>query len=92
MTVCINHEKLLNPVLMEQLLGRLHLNALADRNQLFGHQFRDRLGWVVGETHIAVRDDTHELAVFARYHGNSGNRFPVHDRQRIGQGLIGGGW
>ncbi len=88
MAVLINHQQLLDPVLVEELFRRLHLDTLADRHQLLGHQFLDRLRRIAGEAHIAVRDDAHQRTVAARDHGNTGNRLPVHDRERVGQRLV----
>ncbi len=75
--VVIDHDQALDPVLVKQAAGLGRVGALANRDDLAGHQFGDRLVIVLGEADIAVGDDADQLRRPALGtgldHGNAGN-------------------
>jgi hypothetical protein len=77
-------------VLVQQALGLVAVDVLAHGDQpLLGHEGPHELGLVVGEAHVAVGQDAHELAAAALDHGNAGDLVLLHQGERIGQGLFG---
>ena len=74
----VDHQQLLDAVLMQQPLGLLLADALAHRDQLvLGHQLGDALARILGEAHVAVGQDADQLAghavAGALDHRNAGN-------------------
>jgi hypothetical protein len=64
--VLIDHEKFLDAVLVQQLLGFPHRHILAHRDEaVLGHQLAHRLARVLGETHVAIGEDAAKLARLA---------------------------
>ena len=55
--VLVDHDELLDPVLMQQPPRLVLADALADGDDLARHQFADRLARIVGEAHVAVGED-----------------------------------
>ena len=73
----VDHEQLLDAVLMEEALGFLHADALAHRDELLlGHQLVDRLVRIGGEAHVAVGEDADELAVAPPFRAGSTTGMP----------------
>ena len=74
----VDHDQLLDPVLVQQPARLVLADALADGDDLAGHQFGDRLARIVGEAHVAVGEDADELRRLAVRpaldHRNAGNR------------------
>ncbi len=67
--VFIHNRQLFDPVTAQNLLGLLHGGAHRGRNQvLLGHHIADHLGKIGEETHVAVGEDTHQLAIAADGH------------------------
>ena len=63
MAFAVHHEKLLDPVLVQQALGLFLLHVLLYRDEVFPrHQFIDLLAGIGGETHIAVCQDADKAA------------------------------
>ncbi len=89
--VVVHHEKLLDPVLVQEPAGLVAGDALADRDQIFlGHQLGDALATIGGEADVAVGDDPDELAgrIAALDHRDAGDPVALHQVQGLGQGLI----
>ena len=53
------------------------------------HQLADPLARVAGEAHVAVGEDADELAVAVLDHRDAGDAVVGHQRQRVGQRLVG---
>ena len=59
----VDHQQLLDAVLVQQALGLVLADALAHRDQpVLGHQLGDRLARIGGEAHVAVGEDADQLA------------------------------
>ena len=85
----VDHQQLLDAALVQEPLGLVRAHAFAHRDQLLlGHQRADRRGVVGGEADVAVGQDADQLAV-ALDHRNAGDLVLRHQRQRVGQGLVG---
>ena len=70
------------------------VDALAHRDQpVLGHQLGDGLLRVGGEADVAIGQDADELALVALRpaldHRNAGDGIMLHQRQRVGQRLVG---
>ena len=81
--VAVDHQKLLDPVLVQQALGLGLADALAHRDEIvLGHQLGDFLPAVGGETHVAVGENADEPAgapvAAALDHRNAGNAMLLH--------------
>ena len=75
---------------MQQFLGLLALDALADRDQIvLRHQLAHRLRRVAGEADIAVGEDAGQLAGFLLDDGNAGDMVLRHQAQRLAQRGVG---
>ena len=62
----VDHDQLLDPVLVQQAARLVLADALADRDHLAGHQLGHRLARIVGEAHVAVGEDADEPAPACR--------------------------
>ena len=90
----VDHQELLDAVLVQQALGLLLADALAHRDQLvLGHQLGDRLARVGGEAHVAVGEDADELAglavAAALHHRDAGDAVRLHQLERVGERRVG---
>ena len=94
----VDHEQLLDAMLMQQALGFLHADGFADGDEpLLGHQLVDRLVRIGGEAHVAVGEDADELAVAAAvlrrlHHRDAGDLMVGHQLQRFGKARAWDGW
>ena len=63
----VDHQQLLDPVLVQQALGLLLADAFAHRDQaVLGHQLGDLLAGIGGEAHVAIGEDADQLAGLCR--------------------------
>ena len=90
----VDHQQLLDAVLVQQPLGLVLADALAHRDQvLLGHQLGDLLPRIGGEAHVAVGEDADQLAGAPLPppldHRNAGDAVLLHQRQRVGQRRVG---
>ena len=88
--VAVDHQQLLDAVLVQEPLGLVLADALAHRDQLLlGHQLGNLLPPVGGKAHVAVGEDADQLAgaavAAALDHRNAGNVVLLHQRQRVGE-------
>ena len=89
----VDHQQLLDAVLVQKLLGFLLIDIFADRDQsVLGHQFGNLLPRVGGEAHVAIGENADELArtfalavAAALDNRNAGNAIFLHQRQRFGE-------
>ena len=86
----VDDHKLLDAVLVQQALGLVLTDALADGDQLvLGHQLRDPLARVGGEAHVAIGEDADELAglavAAAVHHRDAGDAVRLHQLERVRQ-------
>ena len=93
----VDHQQLLDAVLMQQPLGFVLADAFADRDQpVLGHQLGDGLTHVGGEAHVAVGQDADQLAglavAAALHHRDAGNVVLLHQLERIGERRLADGW
>src|SRR5690606_18616797 len=91
----VHDQQLFDAVLVQQPLRLILPNAFADRDEIVTrHQFAHRLAWIGSKAHIAIGENTDQLArpVAARAgvfdYGNAGNSVRAHQRPRIGKGRI----
>jgi hypothetical protein len=61
--VLVDHQQLLDAVLVQQLLGRLEPDVVPHRDELLGHHVGDALGQVALEPHVAVGQDADRRAL-----------------------------
>ena len=88
--VGVDHQQLLDAILVQQPLGLFLGRALAHRDQpLLGHQLAHRNGVLGGEAHVAVGEDADQLAAAALHHRDARDLVRFHQRQRVGQRLVG---
>ena len=86
----VDHEQLLDAVLMEEALGLVLPDALGHGDQpLLGHQLGHALAGVGGEAHVAIGENADQLAGPAGAatldYGNAGNAVVLHQRERVGE-------
>ena len=93
----VDHQQLLDAVLVQQALGLVLADALAHGDQpLLGHQLGDLLARIGGEAHVAVGENADELAgrlpvavAAALDHRDAGDAVGLHQLERIGQRRVG---
>ena len=90
----VDHQQLLDAVLVQQPLGLVLADALAHGDQLLlGHQLGDRLPRIGGEAHVAVGEDADQLAgpplPPPSTTGMPEMRFSLHQVERVGQRRVG---
>ena len=90
----VDHQQLLDPVLVQEALGLVLADALAHGDEpLLGHQLGHLLARVGGEAHVAVGEDADELAgaavAAALHHRDAGDAVVLHQCQRIGERGVG---
>ncbi len=89
----VDHQQLLDAILVQQAARLVLLHPLAHRDELLGHQLIDRLGGIIGKSHIAIGENAGELAgtivMPALDHRDARNGMAAHQRQGVGQGLVG---
>ena len=88
--VLVDHQQLLDAVLVQEPLRLLLRHAFAHRDQLvLGHQLGDRLLGIGREAHVAVGQDADQLAgaaiAAALHHRNAGDAVRLHQVERLGQ-------
>ena len=88
--ILVDHQQLLDAVLMQELLRLPLRHALAHRDQVvLGHQFGDRLLGIGRKAHVAVGQDADQLAgaavAAALHHRNAGDAVRLHQLERIDQ-------
>ena len=93
----IDHQELLDAVLVQQPLGLVLVDALAHGDELvLGHQLGHLLARVGGEAHVAVGEDADQLAgmtvAAALDHRNAGDVVLLHQRERVGERRLRDGW
>ena len=86
----VDHEQLLDAMLVQHPLGFILADALAHRDEVFvRHQFRHLLARIGREPHVAVGEDSDQLAgrrgAAAGHHRNAGEAVIVHQGQRVGE-------
>ena len=91
--VLIDHQQLLDAVLVQEPLGLVLADALAHRDELLlGHQLGDRLLGIGGEANVAVGEDADELpgaAVAAAFHHrDAGNAVGLHQVERVREARV----
>ena len=91
--ILVDDQQLLDAMLMQQPARLVLVDALAHGDELLGHQLGDRLRLVVGEAHVAIGENADQpaglLAMAALDHRNAGNAVARHQRQRVGERLVG---
>src|SRR5690606_35291680 len=94
--VFVDDEQLFDSMLVQQALGLVLTDALAHGYEpLARHQFGNLLAVIVGKAHVAVGENTHQLAVFTPagsaigHHGDARNPVAVHQGIGIGQRRVG---
>ena len=90
----VDHEELLDAVLVKEALGLVLADALAHGDEpLLGHQLGHLLVRVGGKAHVAVGEDADELAghavAAALHHRDAGNVVVLHQRERVGERGVG---
>ena len=84
--VVVDHQQLLDPVPVQELLGLLARDAVAHRDQVLGgHQLAHRHARVGREAHVAIGQDAHQAARLALDHGNAGDAVRRHQLERVGE-------
>jgi hypothetical protein len=83
--IVVDHEQLLNAVLMEKPFGLFHVHVVFHRNQILGHQLGHGLLFIRREAHIPVGHDAYETARARLDHRDAGNAVMGHQPQRLGQ-------
>jgi hypothetical protein len=86
----VDHQQLLDAMLVQHPLRLVLADALAHRDQVFvRHQFGNLLAHVGGETNVAVGQDTDQLArhalAGARHHRDAGDAVILHQAQCVGE-------
>ena len=84
----VDHQQLLDAVLMQQPLGLVLADALAHGDELvLGHQLGDALARIGGKAHVAVGEDADQLAGFAVAaafdHRHAGDAVLLHQVERL---------
>ena len=91
--ILVDDDQLFEAMLMQQPARLVLAYAFPDGDEIFGHQFADRLQGIVGEADIAVGQYAAEprrlAARSALDHRNPRNPMPAHQRERIGERFIG---
>ena len=90
----VDHQQLLDAMLVQHPLRLVLADALAHRDQVFvRHQFGNFLPGIGGKAHVAVGEDADQLARHALGcagdHRNAGKAVIVHQRHRVGQHRVG---
>ncbi len=81
----VDHQQLFDPALMKEAAGFLLPGTQRHSCEVFGrHQFANRLVRVLGETDIAVGEDTDQLAALVR-DGNAADAVERHQFLRLPQ-------
>ena len=58
----VDHDQLLNAMLMEKPLGLVHIHIVLDGDEaILGHQLGHALAWIGRKAHITVAQNTHQL-------------------------------
>ena len=93
--VGVHDEELLDAALVQQTLGLVRVDALADRNEIVvRHQFRHLLRRIGSEADVAVGQDADEAAgdlapaAAVLDHRDAGDPIGAHQRPGIGQGSV----
>ena len=88
--VVVDHQELLDPVPVQELLGLLARDAVAHRDQVLGgHQLAHRHARVGREAHVAIGEDADQAARLALDHGDAGDPLRRHQLERVGKARIG---
>jgi len=91
--LAVDDEQLLDPVLMQQLLGLFLTHPFAHRDEfVLGHQLRDALARVGGKAHVAIGQDADQPAravAGALHHRDAGNPMFLHQIERLLQRRVG---
>ena len=92
--VAIDHQKLLDPMLVQKPFRFILADPLAHRNERVpGHQLGNLLPSVLGKAHIAISEDADQLAgmavAAALHHRDAGNVIFLHQRQCVGERGVG---
>ena len=90
----VDHQQLLDAMLVQHPLRLVLADAFAHRHQVFmRHQFGDLLARIGGKPHVAVGQDADQLARHALGaaddHRNAGDAMILHQRQRVRQHGVG---
>jgi hypothetical protein len=83
----VDDQQLLDPVLVQELLGPLQRRPLGDGDELLGHHRVDWLVQVALEADVAVGEDADRPTV-AAYHRQPRDAVPLHELDGGGQLLI----
>ena len=85
----INDEQFLDPMLMQQSLGFIHADILANRHQfLFCHQLRDRLTQVCCKAHISVCEYPGKFSCIGFNHWNARDPMRLAQSSSFGQSRV----
>ena len=85
----VDHQQLLNAVLVQQFHGLIAFDVFGNGDEAFlGHQLTDRLVGIGGKAHIAVGEDTHQLAGIALDHREAGNAVLLAQALGVGKRLV----
>ena len=91
--IIVDDNQLFEPMLMQEAARLVLAHAFPHGDEIFGHQFADRLQRIVGEADIAIGQYAAKPRRFAARsalnHGNARNPMPAHQRESIGQRFIG---
>ena len=89
----VDHQQLLDAVLVQQAAGLFGRHAFAHGDQIFlGHQLGHRLLAIGGEADIAVGENADQLAIPALDHRNAGDAMLGHQRAGVRPGSGRDGW
>ena len=93
--VVVDHDQLLDAMLVEEPLRPLHVDALLDGDEpLLGHQLGHTLVRVGGEAHVAIGEDADQPAFAGAVdagldHRNARDLIVGHQLERVGEGPLG---
>ena len=87
--VAVDDQKLLDPVLMQQLTRLFEGHALGGGDHPLGHEFADRLALIGGEAHVPMGQDAGQTTVAGPYNRDPVDPIPLHQGQGLSQGRLG---
>ncbi len=91
--IVVDHDELLDAMLVEQPARLVGSHAFAHRDDLLGHEIGHGLARIVGEADIAIGQDADDLGRQPQWatldHGDAGDVVPLHQLQSLGERGVG---